>query len=101
MNERDKNPKAKSRLSIDEFGVLTEDEKRFHEELVTYRNKALAHSEFDLNPTNFNPRTGVFSSVVFSLSNQDIDMEFMCTLLEKFISVCHDVRARYASENRE
>lgn len=87
---------AASRLQIEEFGQLTKVEKEFHKKCEWLRNKALAHSEFAVNPTKFKPQTKIFSSRSFDLRSENIDLQTFGNLLECFIKFCHHRRADYS-----
>ena len=60
------------------------------------RNKVLAHSEFEFNPTKFNPKTKVFTGKTFSLSNEAFDLDAFEAILVHFAGICHKKRADYS-----
>lgn len=103
-NEKSKSAAASVRLDIQNFGTLSEDQKELHKNCGNLRNKALAHSEYEYNPTRLK-RSGVFVSSPFSLlgSSQIRDpssvhnMDLFQQLLEKLIDSCHAMRAAYVS----
>lgn len=95
-NEKSKSSKAISQLSIEYFGSLDDSQIKLHKKCKELRNKALAHSEFEINPTTFNSETKVFSSQPFSLLNEVLDLEVFEANLTQFIELCHNVRAGYA-----
>jgi hypothetical protein len=89
--------KAKSSLSIDDFGPLTDFQKELHERFKTLRNKLLAHSEFAYNPTSFDPETKIFSGKTFSLLNETFDLDSIEAILKSFEEICHKKRGDYSS----
>ncbi|MHB1216652.1 MAG: hypothetical protein ACYC1L_00445 [Alphaproteobacteria bacterium] len=91
--------KASCRLRVKDFGPLTEVESEFHQTCEKLRNKALAHSEFTLNPTKFDRQTEIFSSRSFSLLNENIDLNVFCALLDRFINFCHHRRADFRHQS--
>jgi|GEM_PF-989750 len=104
LNEKSKSAAASVRLDIQNFGTLSENQKELHRNCENLRNKALAHSEYEYNPTRLRP-SGVFVSSPFSLlgSSQIRDpgsvhnMDLFQQLLEKLIDSCHAMRAAYVS----
>lgn len=95
-NEKLKSSKATSQLKIEDFGPLTNHQQEIHETCKKFRNKALAHSEFALNPTNFNQNTKVFSSMPFSLSNYNFNLENFDEMLKQFADLCHKKRGDFS-----
>lgn len=97
-NEKGANPPAASQLKIEDFSVLSQDELTLHENCKSLRNKALAHSEFALNPTKLCETTGVIASRPFSLLAQPFDLEAFIQLLSKLELACHHKRADHLQE---
>lgn len=95
-NEKSQSAKATSQLHIKDFGFLNNSQSILHQKYRELRNKALAHSEFELNPTKFNSDRKVFSSQPFSLLNEALDLEVFDSTLTQFIELCHEVRANYS-----
>ena len=95
QNEKSKTAKATSLLDIKDFG-LNSSQHIFHQKCKELRNKVLAHSEFERNPTNFNSDRKVFSSQPFSLLNETLDLEVFDSILTQCIELCHEVRANYS-----
>ena len=95
-NEKSQRAKATSRLCIEDFGSLNSSQSELHQKCKKLRNEALAHSEFDRNPTKFKSDRKVFSSQPFSLLNEGLDLEVFDSILTQFIEVCNGVRANYS-----
>jgi hypothetical protein len=66
-----------------------------HETCKNLRNKALAHSEIDLNPARLDPTTGVTASRPFSLVSSRFRVESLVKLLIKVRDACDMKRAAY------
>lgn len=104
LNEVRKPAAASVRLDIQNFGTLSEDQKKLHENCGNLRNKALAHSGYEYNPTQVRP-SGVIVGGRFSLlgssqirgSGSVHNMDLFQQLLEKLIDSCHAMRAAYVS----
>lgn len=94
-NEREKNAKATSKINIDSFSDITDDEKSLHNKCMTIRNKALAHSEWSKYPTGRDPKTNVISSREYSILSEGIDRQSLIALVEKLKNQCHHKRADY------
>lgn len=97
-NEKKANPPATSHLKIEEFPTISEEENALHENCKKLRNKALAHSEFELNPTSFSKATRVIESKPFSLLSQPFDLETFIRLVSKLERACHHKRADHVSK---
>lgn len=97
-NERGKPLRATKRLLIKDFAPLSEEDEHIHAQLHEARNKRLAHSEFDSNPTSFSPETGMFSGKASTLPSVNLD-KFEQVVL-RFIDVCHTKRADYSRHAR-
>src|SRR5580693_3861784 len=54
------------------------------------RNTAIAHSEFERNPTEYNSATGHIWSKRFSILNEDHDLDSLTNLVTKFREQCHE-----------
>src|SRR5688572_13980645 len=61
-NERDANARAARRVRLSAFEPLSDEERKLHDRCILLRDKALAHSEIELNPTRLNSDTGVVKS---------------------------------------
>lgn len=92
-NERIPTTKATASLNIADFGSLTSDEVKLHERLKTLRNKVLAHSEYDMNPTSLDEHSGVVSSRPYDLLAESIDPQSLVALVKKLANTCHHWRA--------
>lgn len=99
-NEKGKAPKADPSLTIADFGDLTPAQIELHETLKQIRNKGLAHSEFEFNPTQFNPRSGVYSGRTFSVVDQNINLALFASTLKLFEDICHGRRASHSRNAR-
>lgn len=99
-NERKKNAAAKSQLRIEDFPPLTVDEQEIHDTCKILRNQALAHSEFEFNPTWLNPKNGVISSRPFSIHSQRFNISSFIKLVNIFQLACHNKRADLVLEKR-
>lgn len=103
-NEVSKSAAASAKLDIQNFGTLSEDQRELHNNCGRLRNKALAHSEYEYNPTRLN-QSGVIISNQFSLlSSSQINepgsihnMDLFQQLLAQLIDSCHAMRAAYIS----
>jgi hypothetical protein len=95
LNEKLDTSPATSNLNISEFGSLLDSEKGIHEECKKLRNKALAHSEYSFNPTGIDPQSKVIVSKPFWLTIDSIDIDGLSKLVDKFITICHHMRADY------
>ena len=96
-NERSRRPRAKPKLAIKEFGKLSDSQRKVHQQCMQLRNTALAHSEFERNPTRRKKSTNVISSRPFSLWNELSNFDFKsfeCNL-SKFVNSCHGARADF------
>ncbi len=89
---------ATSRLSIDTFIGLTNEQQALHGELIELRNKAIAHSEYARNPTLRDSTTNIISSMPFSLYAQPIIYGLktqIIPLIDKLKNDVHLTRAEY------
>jgi hypothetical protein len=73
LNERDASAKATSRISIESFSHLTQDDLALHKHCEALRNKTLAHAEWLSYPTRRCSETGVVVSRVYSILSERID----------------------------
>ena len=96
-NEQNKNAEASPKIKFDSFSGITADEKSLHDQCMTIRNKALAHSEWSKYPTRRNPETNVISSQVYSIISQDIDRASLLAFSKKLMEQCHHRRADYST----
>ena len=94
-NEKDKNSPAASQVSLEDFSPLTSDEAILHERCRELRNKALAHSEYQFNPTRFH-QSGVIASKPFALLSHAPAIPALVALSQKLADECHNERAAYA-----
>lgn len=92
-NERGPNAKDTSSLNIADFTMLTAEEAALHEQCKKLRNKVLAHSEYELNPTALDERSGVISSRPFDLLAHGPDPSQLASLATKLVAACHHWRA--------
>ncbi len=101
-NERSKDPPAVQRLTLEDFATLSlsEQERNLHDECRKLRNQALAHSEWNRNPTKFNKPSGVISSRPFSLFTNRPDIQALANLSKRLAHECHNKRADYVSVSR-
>jgi hypothetical protein len=95
LNERGLEPEAAAKLLIDDFQPLTTVQLDIHKRLVELRNKAIAHSEYQFNPTKFNPKTAIISSMPFSVLNEVLDIGEFILLTKQHIEICHQKRAAH------
>jgi hypothetical protein len=93
-NEKNKNSPAASQLKLEEFSPLTATESALHERCKELRNKALAHSEYEFNPTRLRP-SGVIASRPFSLLCHAPEIPALVTLTRKLVDECHNKRANH------
>lgn len=98
-NKREKEAQAASKLAIDEFGDLTEDEKALHKQCMEIRNKAIAHAEWSHYPTKRNAKTNVISGRRFSLTAAGINWPALARLTGKLAEQCHNKRAAYVRQS--
>ena len=68
-NEKDKKSTAAPRLDLSDFLYISENERSIHERCMMLRNKAIAHSEIDFNPTALHSN-GVIVSRPFSIVSE-------------------------------
>jgi hypothetical protein len=93
-NEK-KNSPAASQLKLEEFSPLTAAESELHERCKELRNKALAHSEYEFNPTDLHP-SGVIASRPFSLLSHAPEIPALVALARKLADECQNKRANHA-----
>ena len=98
-NEREPDAKATKRLYVQNLALM-DFEQEIHEKCMTLRNKALAHSEWKYNPTSVNHETGLMSGRRFSLYSENIDLDGLVALIQKWIEQCHNMRADYTHRVR-
>ncbi len=94
QNEKNKNSSAISQMKLEDFLPLTTKEAELHEHCKNLRNKALAHSEYELNPTRLSS-TGVIISRLFSLLLHAPAITDLVALARKLADECHHKRANY------
>ena len=99
-NEKSLVSPAASRLSGAVLEALSKLERRQHDNCSVHRNKALAHSEFALNPTRLDHATGVVKSRPFSLLARPFDLPCFIVLAEKLSDLCQRDRAEYVLGRR-
>lgn len=92
-NERNKSVKAASSLNISDFNALTADDLALHEACKALRNKALAHSEYEMNPTALDEKSGIVSSRPFDLLAQAPEPIHLAALARKLANTCDHWRA--------
>ncbi len=93
-NEKNKNAKAASRLKLEEFSPLTQEEQAIHSKCEELRNQALAHSEWHRNPTGLDSN-GIISSRPFSLVSAGLDFLSLSNLAQRLAIECHYMRSNY------
>jgi hypothetical protein len=93
-NEKKKDSAAASQLKLEDFSPLTTAESELHERCKELRNKALAHSEYEFNPTRLRP-SGVIASRPFSLLSHAPEIPALVALARKLINECHNKRANH------
>lgn len=72
---------------------LDSEEKRLHNQLITIRNKAVAHSDFDKKPTRpiVRGKQLIQQSKPYSIFAENIDIDGMESLIKKMTSICEDI----------
>lgn len=98
-NEKDKSAKSESRLRLEDFSPLTRAESKVHEKCKELRNKALAHSEYDFNPTR-RLSSGVIASKPFALLSHAPSISALVALARKLANECHAKRAEHVRNLR-
>jgi hypothetical protein len=93
-NEKDKSSPAASQLKFEEFSPLTSAEYELHECCKALRNKALAHSEYEFNPTRLYA-SGVIASRPFALLRHAPAISALVALARKLADECHNKRASH------
>ena len=93
-NEKSKNAPAASQLKLEEFSPLSAAESGLHERCKELRNKALAHSEYEFNPTRLHP-SGVIASRPFALLRHAPAIPALVALARKLANECHNKRANH------
>ena len=96
-NEKSKSSSAASQLTLEDFSPLTPSESELHERCKQLRNKALAHSEYDFNPTRLHP-TGVIASRPFALLHHAPAIPALVALARKLADECHNKRANHVHD---
>ncbi|MBZ5560708.1 MAG: hypothetical protein LAO77_25930 [Acidobacteriia bacterium] len=99
-NEQSSDAPAASRLSAAAIDGLSEPERQLHDKCCVLRNKALAHSEFALNPTRLDSATGVAMSRPSSLLTPPFDLVGFIGLAETLRVLCQRNRAEYVLSQR-
>jgi len=94
-NSHDKRSKDISKIAIDSFTDISPAERTLYDDLIKFRNKCLAHAEFQYYPTSVNEKTGVIRGRRFSILDSHIDIKAFNVLLEKLINQAHNKRADY------
>jgi hypothetical protein len=94
-NEKTQNQQASSRVKVENISALSEPELQIHSYCVKLRNKAIAHSEFMMNPTRLDHSTGTIISRPFSLLPLPFDLMEFIGLVNKLELACHNHRASY------
>ena len=86
--------RKKSQLTFDALDHWTGDQRRFHERCIEIRDKALAHPDFEYNPTKFT-EGNVFKGRQYSILDEDVDLKTFESVLDRVISCCHSMRANH------
>jgi hypothetical protein len=99
-NEKSADAPAAAGLTTAIVGALSGSEQKIHDTCRTLRNKALAHSEFSLNPTRLRASTGVVVSRPFSLLSPPFDLDGFIQVAAKMKLICERDRADYVLRQR-
>jgi hypothetical protein len=99
-NERARNAKAASKLSLQDFPALAHSERVLHDQCKSLRNEALAHSAWNRNPTRLNRATGVVSSKPFSLITPPFELDQFIEHVKTFHFACERIRGNYVIRER-
>ena len=94
-------PKAISRLRVEWFKDLTDDELRLHTRIIDLRNKVVAHAEFNEYPTSYDPRTGVTWSRRAQPLDLGLNLSHVAELTRKVWRYCQHRRADHIIEKRD
>ena len=92
-NERKSTAAASSLLSVTDFSTLMSEELALHDKCKVLRNKALAHSEYEVNPTELDVSSGVITSRPFDLLAHAPDPVELAALARRLAQSCHHWRA--------
>jgi hypothetical protein len=98
-NEKRADAKAQSRLSEEDLGTFSSSEKQLHDLCTTSRTKAVAHSEYDYNPTEINDSSQIWSRH-FCIYDAEINLAELESLIRGRIDACHAARAPYVTYRR-
>ena len=94
-NEKKGAATATASLDIGALLPLSATELTLHEQCKLLRNKALAHSEQEFNPTKINANRDIVQSKPFSLLVHPIDLVALLALISKVHGACELARAEY------
>ena len=98
-NEKSRQAEATSRLPLNFIDSVSGAGRKLHDECVSLRNRALAHSEHSKNPTQLRP-SGVVASRPFSLLTPSFDLVGFVRLAEGRKEACERERAEYVLGKR-
>lgn len=93
QNERSAAARATTALRITDFTTLSGPEQELHNQCKRLRNKALAHSEWEMNPTALDEGSGMITSRPFDLLANAPDPAKLASLARKMADICHHRRA--------
>ncbi len=94
-NERKATATATASLNIGSLLALSATELAIHEQCKLLRNKALAHSEHEYNPTKINANRDIVQSKPFSLLVHPVDLVALLALIGKVLRACELARAEF------
>jgi hypothetical protein len=96
-NEKSATAKAQLSLSIEDMITLSPSEHELHKLCKELRNKAIAHSGYEYNPTDFCEPTEVIMSRQFSIYPYLDNLQILAKLTQRLIDACHASRAPYTT----
>jgi len=100
-NERGDGAQAISKLSISNFNGLSPSDMKVHEKYMILRNKAIAHSEFEYHPTEFDSESGGAKMTRFTLLRHELNLDELENLVRKLADECRNKRIDYGSSRRD
>ena len=98
-NEIEAIAKANAKITEDVLVRLSDEERALHKKIVSLRNRAIAHSEWSLNPTRLSEQ-GVFIGKEFTIWSKLCDNEIrqFKKLIEKILNQVQHLRASCARQ---
>lgn len=101
-NQKVDDAQANSKLLISDFVSLSPNDVKVHKKYMTLRNKAIAHSEFDYHPTEFDPGSGGARMTRFTVLRHELNLDELEKLIRKLTDECRNKRIDYGvSRSRE